>query len=234
MITIAAPMSIELAGIRKRLRGTGQGQVSLQVTGIGRAATTNNWARIVSAKPHAIVLAGFCGAAAPGLRSGDLHIADSFMGEGMADPIRAHEDLTRQLIESANTRGLKVVAGPSATVTAVAGVEAKQRLHQSLGAATVNMEDYWAAQVSRAAGIPVASVRAVVDTAAMELPPFVSAGGSNIAIVAVRVAARPDRFPQLINLARVSRQASKNLSTCVVGAVDGILDAVQLNLVAQS
>ena len=222
MIAVVSPMPIELAGIRRRLRSSGQQQIALRITGVGRQATRTNWAQIVSGNPDAIILAGFCGGADPDLQPGDLHVADSYLNPEHNDSIAADQSLTRRLMASAKHCGIRTASGPSATVAKIAGVAVKRQLRKHTGAATVNMEDYWAARASRSAGIPFASVRAVTDGAFTELPDFIVDGNPGISKIAMRLAARPGSVRDVIHLYRISRVAGDNLSACAVGAIESM------------
>jgi nucleoside phosphorylase len=75
MLAILAPMATELAGIRRSLDTAECVQVSLHVLGVGRQATLGGTDRVARARPDAILMVGFCGAAAPDLKTGDVHVA---------------------------------------------------------------------------------------------------------------------------------------------------------------
>ena len=212
-------MATELAGIRRAVRDPHGRGVTLDVIGIGRSPATANVARIAERKPDAIVLVGFCGGADPDLVPGDLHIADSFLGPGRSDSIAADAGLTAGLSSAAKPTGGRVVTGPSATVAAVAGAGLKSELYESAGARSVNMEDYWVAHTARAAGVPFASVRAVLDQARVELPGYVADSGGKSVPVALGVAAHPGRALGLWRLARLAHTARNSLTRAVLAAV---------------
>ena len=212
-------MATELAGIRRAVRDPNGRGMTLDVIGIGRFPATANVARIAERKPDAMVLVGFCGGADPDLVTGDLHIADVFLSPDQSDCIAADTGLTGGLTCAAKPLGGRVVAGPSATVTAVAGAGRKSELYESVGARSVNMEDYWVADTARAAGVPFASVRAVLDSARVELPGYIAAGGDKAMPVALGLAAHPDRVLSLWRLARLARIARNSLTSALLAAL---------------
>ena len=220
MLTIAAPLALELAGVRKALRKADPDHITLAVIGVGQRRAQESCRQIAAANPDGIILMGFCGGAAPDLRPGDLHVADCFIDAEQTGRLRPDDGLRTQLLAAADRAGISAVSGPSVTVAAVAGPDAKAGWHQSTGAASVNMEDYWAATVAQAAGIPFASVRAVVDRRDQELPAYLTTGNPGLAAVAKATLARPAHGAELLTLARLSARARRNLTRCVLGAVD--------------
>ena len=212
-------MATELAGIRRAVRDPQGRGMTLDVIGIGKCPAAANVARIAQRKPDAIVLVGFCGGADPDLVPGDLHIADSFLGPERSDAIAADAGLAASLSSSAKAVSGRVVAGPSATVAEVAGTGLKSELYESARARTVNMEDYWAAHTARAAGVPFASVRAVLDPARVELPGYVADSGGNAIPVALGLAGHPGRALSLWRLAREARAARNSLTAAVLAAL---------------
>ena len=113
-----------------------------------------------------------------------------------------------------------VVGAPSTTVSSVAGIVIKSAVYSALGAVSVNMEDYWAARAARSAGVPFASVRAVLDTADQELPPWVSLYARNPRRAAWGLATHPGRLPTLLHLWRQAELARRQLTRCLLTAVE--------------
>lgn len=222
MLAIAAPMPTELAGIRRAIRDPQSRGVSLCVIGIGKAAAAAGLARIAQARPDAVILAGFCGAVAPDLRAGDLHVAASFHHPGENRSIAADAALSAAMLDSAHRNGIRACTHPSATVSRVADASDKAELRRSNGVASVNMEDYWAAAAAESAGVPFASLRAVLDTADQSLPDYLASGDADPARVALNAVVRPGRLPSLLHLARQSHLARRNLTRCVLAAIDAL------------
>ncbi len=223
MLAIVAPMTTELSGIRREARYAGLPGASLHVSGVGKARVTASLNNITAKAPSGVIMVGFCGASDPALKTGDIHVANLFhaVDEGSipSSAIAAHQGLTSTLTDAAHANGCRVVTGPSVTVPAVAGVVTKSAVHGSLGAASVSMEDYWAAGVARSVGIPFASIRAVLDTAAQEIPPWVSLYASDARRAAWNLVTHPGRVPTLLHLWRQAELARRQLTRCLLTAV---------------
>ena len=227
MLFILAPMAVEAAGIQRALRRLPDARAGVRVTGIGRERIAAGVAQAAAEGATAILAAGFCGALDPALRAGDLHIAGEFHANGHSgdyggvpvDAIPADARLTARLRAAAPD----AAAGPSVTVAGIAQPDAKATLWQTGAGRSVNMEDYWAAQAAAGAGLPFASVRAVLDTAGQSLPDCLTAdgitGGAGTLRLALGVAGHPGRAPALARLARQSRQAQQRLTRCVMAAL---------------
>ena len=218
-------MATELAGIRQAIRDPESRGLCLYVTGIGKTATIAGIASIVQARPNALILAGFCGGANPKLRTGDLHVAASFYHRDEDDSITADAELSSAILSSARGYGVNVSNEPSATVGDIAGPWAKAELRYSTGVASVNMEDYWAASAMAAAGVPFASVRAVLDTADQSLPEHLTVKDVRPARVALNTVIRPGRLPSLLALAMQCRSARRNLTRCVLDTIEALAGA---------
>ena len=218
-------MATELSGIRRAVRDPEGRGIAFSLTGVGAARTRASIRRIAESEPEAIIMVGFCGGADPGLRVGDLHVASAYHSAGAAssDAISADSDLSASIIAAARrSYSGAVCVEASVTVEAVAGPAAKLAVHEARGAASVNMEDYWAADVARAAGVPFASVRAVLDTAGENLPDWISENGESVARTIGSMISHPQRVPSLIRIARQVMIARRNLTWCVAGLADAL------------
>ena len=218
-------MATELSGIRRAIRDPENRGVAFSLTGVGAARTRASIQRVAESEPEAIIMVGFCGGVDPGLRVGDLHVASAYhsVGAVSSDAISADPDLSASIIAAAGRRCSRTVCTESsATVGAVAGAAAKLAAHGATGAASVNMEDYWAADVARAAGVPFASIRAVLDSAGEDLPDWISENGESAGRTIVRLASHPRRVPGLIRIARQVMIARRNLTCCVVRLIDAL------------
>ena len=227
MLFILAPMAVEAAGIQRALRRLPDARAGVRVTGIGRERAAAGVAQAAAEGATAILAAGFCGALDPALRAGDLHIAGEFHANGHSDdhgcvPVDAIPADAR-LAARLRAAAPDAAAGPSVTVAGIAQPDAKATLWQTGAGRSVNMEDYWAAQAAAGAGLPFASVRAVLDTAGQSLPDCLTAdgitGGAGTLRLALGVAGHPGRAPALARLARQSRQAQQRLTRCVMAAL---------------
>ena len=215
-------MATELAGVRRAIGDAhGKGLV-LRVIGVGRQRTEAGIAAVAADSPTAIVAVGFCGAADPSLRTGDLHVAEVFYSADRTGSIASHPELTAWAKTWGERSETGVVGGPSVTVAAAADPQRKSDLHAATGAVSVNMEDYWAAIAAAAHGIPFASIRAVLDTADDEIPAYLDNVGDGIIDVLRGVAGHPGSIPSLIKLAGKARVARASLAHCVSGLLDSM------------
>ena len=215
-------MAIELAAIRRSVPDASARDISFGVTGIGKIHTERYIAEIIKRAPEAIVVVGFCGGSDPALAPGDLHVAGSYLNPATGHSVDPDTDLVSELVNSANRVGLRVVSDPSATVPSVADREAKAQLYETTGAASVNMEDYWAASTARAAGVPFASLRAVLDNADLELPSDLTGSSGNVRHLLTGLIAHPGRLPVLLRLALLARTARTSLTRCMLAAINSL------------
>ncbi|WP_063772121.1 phosphorylase family protein [Kitasatospora mediocidica] len=121
----------------------------------------------------AALVTGFCAAAAPGVRPGDLVVADAVRDEAGAS---FAVDSPQPLVEALRVRGHTVHCGSLYSADRVVRGARRRELHRA-GVLAVDMES--AAVLRRLpAGLPVAAVRVVVDTPEHELlrPATVSNG----------------------------------------------------------
>ncbi len=220
MLAIVAPMATELSGIRRAIRDPESRGVMFSLTGVGAARAQQGIRQVAESQPEAIIMLGFCGGADPDLAVGDLHVASCFKAPGAVDSIPADPELLSAWLTAARSCGARVVSGPSATVDAVAGPAAKSELRRSAGVASVNMEDYSAADTARALGIPFVSVRAVLDDATTELPRHLPEDPDNIARTLASLAIHPERIPAMLHLASSARTARQSLTRCSLEAID--------------
>ncbi len=215
-------MATELAGVRRVIGDPPGREVSLRVIGVGPERAAAGVAAVASEGPAAIVMVGFCGAADSALRTGDLHIAELFFSSDRAEPIAADTRLSGCARTWAHGSKIRLVGGPSVTVSAIASPKAKSALRAATGAASVNMEDYSAASVAAARDIPFVSIRAVLDTSEDELPAYLGDSGEGMINVLRGVVTDPRSFPTLIRLARKARVARPSLADCVSGLLDSL------------
>lgn len=220
MLAIVAPMAIELAAIRRSVPDDAARYVFFSVLGIGKKPAQSSIRGVLERRPHAIVLAGFCGGAGPNLKPGDLHVAQSFLCPDLTDAVEADAELNAHLSRAGENVGARVITGPSATVDAIASPGVKSRLYRNSGAASVNMEDYWIARAARSAGVPFASVRAVLDTAGVELPDYLSEQPVRPGRMLGNLIVHPGRIPMMVRFAHLARIARNSLTRCVLAAIE--------------
>ena len=220
MIALVAPMATELSGVRRAIRNPAERGVALSVSGIGRARIQACIRLLAEPAPEAIILLGFCGGADSSLRAADLHVADQFQAPGTGDAITSDAELAAIWSEAARDSGARVVSGPSATVDFVATATHKSELHRSSCIASVNMEDYWAAETARDFGVPFLSVRAVLDDAATELPARLPANPDSTISALANLARHPGQLPAMLHLVRLACAARNSLTRCALAAIE--------------
>ena len=102
---------------------------------------------------------------------------------------------------------------------------AKRRAREASGAMAVDMEGRWIADAAAARGVPLISVRAIVDEADFAIPSFAAAiaadGGRREWARTIRAAANPLEARRILALALRARKAARSLRR----AADAILSA---------
>ncbi len=213
-------MATELAGVRRAIGDPHGRSATLHIIGVGRRRAEAGIAAVAAESPAGILAIGFCGGADPGLRTGDLHVADEFHSTDCPQPVPADPGLTARVRAWAARSQTRLAGGASVTVGSVAGADVKSALHTTAGALSVNMEDYWAARAAAGYGIPFASVRAVLDAAGDEIPAYLGASGDGIIDVLRGLAAHPGSIPSLVRLSRKAQIARNRLAHCVSGLLE--------------
>lgn len=155
----------------------GERRVLAGWTGIGAAATVRAVEGLAALKPAALLHLGVAGGLAPALRAGDVVVCDRVLLDGVGG---LEGDALACPPEGPLTDWLAriVAAARGAAVTVehvVPSAAAKRALFERTGALVVEMESYWAARAARAAGLPIACLRAVIDRQDESLPDLTSA-----------------------------------------------------------
>jgi adenosylhomocysteine nucleosidase len=206
-VAIVAAMAVELAPIIGRLQSQQVNGVDLYelpnaliaVGGIGRKfARRAAEVAVEYAQPQRLISAGIAGALSPKLKVGDVgHV--------------------REVIDVATGVRYPGVGGDWVLVTAqdVSSVAGKRELLAKHCADVVDMEAAAVAQVAKERGLEFASVKAISDNAAFEMPPldrFIDKNGRfATARFVVYVAFRPKWWSSLGSLKKNSDLATKNL-----------------------
>lgn len=111
------------------------------------------------------------------------------------------------------------VRGVVVTVATPAGIQEKQRLRASYGAAAVEMEAAAVARAAQAREIPFAAIKAISDGADFEMPKlsgFVTAEGRmREAAFGFHVAMRPTLWRPVMEMARGSKLAAERLQAAL-------------------
>jgi hypothetical protein len=185
-------------------------------------------ALIESERPTALLSLGFAGALREGLLPGDVVLCQriysfSLTERRVAPPLESDDGLLQLADETARGLGIKRLRVDSVTVSeAVLTSSKKSELASETPGWVVDMEGYWIGLVASEAGIPFLAVRAILDTARQELPPFVvrlaDMGPAGQPILAFLFAVtRPWHIPTLIALGRQARQAQAALTSFAMG-----------------
>lgn len=198
------------------------------VSGVGhsRAEETTGWL-VRQHRPDLVIGVGFAGATHDSLDTGTVVIATTVsLIEGTpldwsagaevqtfeSDP--AFAAVARMAVE---VDGIDFVQGPSITVPIVARSPGmKKWLGARFGVYSVDLESYWVARASIAAGMPFLGVRVIVDSTNMTLPSLVTEipgtpSGGRMG-KALKYAARdPRRIFELTRLGRASSRAARQL-----------------------
>jgi adenosylhomocysteine nucleosidase len=230
----------------------GVGELDLQVVGIGKERAQASIKRLLASRQRpgqdGLLLLGFAGGIDPSLKSGDLVLSNRYcwvdgvvspFGKGgrrgispsatgkQRDFLEPDSNLWQQAIEAARAAGLSVSQGSSLTVDqAIATPEAKKEVYLQRQVATVNMEDYWAAEAAAESGAPFLAVRAVLDPAHQGLPSYlIGLSERQAQVVLRRVLTKPWRAPILLRLAQQARVAQGSLTRFALAFIDHQLSA---------
>jgi adenosylhomocysteine nucleosidase len=187
-------------------------------TGVGPAASERalDWLLAQAPRPAFVLSAGFSGALRPGLRVGDLLLADRVADAGGGDweatwPPSGAADLPR---------------GRLLTVPSLVGDPAeKRRLGERFGADAADMETAAVARRCAAAGVPFGCLRAISDDVETPLSPallgVLRGGRVGLLRLAGAVLRRPALVGELVRLERHTRRAAAALA----GPLSGLLAA---------
>ncbi|MCX4750620.1 1-hydroxy-2-methyl-2-butenyl 4-diphosphate reductase [Kitasatospora sp. NBC_01287] len=143
------------------------GPAVLARTGMGPIRTGRTVSTLLAAAPSgygAVLMTGFCAAAAPGTRPGDVIVADRVQSASGCSTATRSPDLLAQAVTALD---LPVRTGPLYSADHVVRGHERRMLHRR-GVLAVDMES--AAALDRLPpGLPVAAIRVVVDTPEREL-----------------------------------------------------------------
>ncbi len=204
------------AGVTVWRGTTPAGDVWLVKTGMGLArAATAAGAVTDASRFDLIVSTGCAGALAPDLLPGDLAVASAIIDNGGAHfetNITQREQIRRAAVRAA----LHVAAGPVLCSPHVLATEAEKYAAAAHGAIAVEMEGAPIAASAGHAGIPFVSVRAILDTAATELPHLGKVidpqnGKLRPWALASYLATQPGALPALLAMQDMRRAAQSSL-----------------------
>lgn len=187
--------------------------------------------RAAAAAPpsDAFVVCGCAGALVPGLRAGEVVVAEAVVpldGAGRAGtPLPAHAGAVAAW---GARHGMALRVGPIASSAAVLGTLEAKRAAGASGALVVEMESAPLAAAAAARRIPFVGLRVVLDEMgeALPLPP----GEPHPARLARALALRPWLWPAAVRLARRARLAERRLAAALysllgAGGTEALLGA---------
>lgn len=188
----------------------------LIVTGVGCDAAAQGARELVAAGCEALASWGLAGGLDPALQAGAVVVPREVLFEGRASlrPLGSWRDRILRALEPA---GRPVATGVLLTSrVALATVSEKSSAFRGTGAAAVDMESFAVGEVALARGLPFLAVRAIVDTAADEVPAALASatdarGRVSVARIVVRLAAEPSGIGALLGLAARYRAAARAL-----------------------
>ena len=149
------------------------GGMLLVVSGIGQAAAAAAARRLIDAGAGALVSWGLAGGLAPSLEAGTVCLPEEVIGpDGIHYPTAGG---WREMLSPLVAAHRRVARGSLLTsAQPLATAAAKAAAHRNTGAVAVDMESSAVAKAARMHGLPFIAVRAIVDTAADEVPRAVS------------------------------------------------------------
>lgn len=168
-------------------------------------------ARLLAEGATGVVSFGLAAGLSPGLRPGDLVLADAvILPDGRR--LTAHSAWRAVLAAALSPAGMATHLGPIAgTDHLLAAPEQKQALFEATGALAADMESHAVADVATLAGKPFIVVRAIADAADQALPDgairFLGPDGRMRLTALIGVIARPWELAQLLRLGLQTRGA---------------------------
>ena len=235
MLRIIAGLEQELSGLRKEFqaaRKETEPHVELRVVGLGAPQARSDFqlpsaTLAATSQPpgdagEAWLLLGFAGGIDPELKTGDLVIASRYYLAGpSAHFLSADASMLELAQAAAGDCGIPAAHAYSLTVNAlVCTPRDKAECGRRFPADMVNMEDYWLAAQAKATGASFLSVRAVLDQADQNLPPYLLGLSQARLLDVLRTAALPWRTPTLLKLAHQARQAREPLTKFAISFID--------------
>ena len=188
---------------------------AVKCAGVGAIRARNAAQTLVSEGCDGLVSFGVAGGLDRNLAPGTVVIADRVTTpEGGRIP--TDTAWAEGLVHAIGGRVAMTRAPIAGSDTVIASATGKRELHESTGAAAVDMESHGIGEVAAAAGIRFLAVRAIADPAARAIPPWVLKGvaedGSlRPAAVIAPLLARPWTVWALIGLARENGKALRSL-----------------------
>jgi nucleoside phosphorylase len=209
-VLIVAPTAREIPG-RGRVLPFG---TKTALVGIGHGAQERTRNALVASRASVLVSIGLCGALDKRLETADIVINDGVSVDGGSGEDIALDPALQQAAfrTLAGSRVAVHLGGALTTAQPVLTPDAKAGCAAASNAMTVDMETYWITAAAREAGVPMLSIRTVIDDARYELPAFVgdimAGGGRHELLHALAALRNPGNLRPMMDLALRSRRAS--------------------------
>jgi adenosylhomocysteine nucleosidase len=204
-------------------------EVVLVESGMGPAhAAAATELLVSSAAPRCILNFGFGGGVLPGLRVGDLVLAEQvlYLEKGrVCDVLIPDQLLTERIFTGCAAAGITLGRGSFLTAATIMNKEEVGRtLSSRVQTPVLEMETAAIMRVAARRGIPAAAIRGISDPAELELGFSLEEfcdGELRIRLPRVlgTVARKPRIIPQLLQLSKNTKLAAENLALCVERAV---------------
>jgi hopanoid-associated phosphorylase len=232
-VLISSAPVIAVAGMDFEARiASGQGIKALY--GQDREIYLKELHALAGAGARGIISFGTAGGLSPSLRPGDVVVGESVLTANSR--LKTSAAWSKSLLKALPHAHHVPIFGAEAPVLSLLEKEA---LWSGTGAAAVDMESRFSAELAMTYGIPYAVLRVIIDPAERSIPLSAMAGvrsnGTTDVLAVLRsVMRRPREVASIIRLAGDSRKANKSLFRCcqAVGPCFGLglLDASELAL----
>ena len=212
MLYLVASMEPELANLQRELdalespRGS-RVPVESHFVGVGprrAGAAMTEILRKAKRRPEAVLMLGVAGAVNPGMQSGDLVLADTYVldAEGdTANNIFPDPGMLETAEAAATELRMPVSHARSLTVDhLIVESSERQQLREKYDVGSVNMEDHAVAAAVGKAGVPFLSVRVILDTAEQRLPGYLPGLSKKPNAAFTEILLKPWRIPTLWKL----------------------------------
>ncbi len=204
-------------------------EVAIVLTGTGRERATraSRWA-LDEFKPSAVISLGFGGGTLETLQPGDLVLGTSLYRldgspfywdtEQLGDPLVPDRSLLGAARNAVELAGIDFELGPIINLPTVAKTAGMKRwIGLELRGACVDMESFMVCDAAVNSGVPFVALRAIVDTAEMDLPDLVgqigqAPSGGRLIPALRHLAKQPHEIGSLMKLGRAAARARRSMT----------------------
>lgn len=200
-------------------------QTLLIVSGMGRERAKQAAHRLIEEGVDRLISFGSAGALAPGLKPGDLVLAEVVHDTEKTRAVTA--SLPASVGERLSRHNVSVHAGMLAhSEEPVADTHTKLKLFEQTGAVAADMESAGILEVAEQEGLPVSILRVITDSAAMTLPAAVlrridDFGRPDIPGLGLDLLTSPGQIPALLRLWGASSRARRTMKLVARELLEG-------------